>query len=341
MTPRTMRAAIAEKVGEPLIVREIAVPEPGAGQILVRIVASGVCHTDIHGINGDWPLKPRFPIIPGHEACGYVVAAGPGVRAPKEGDRVGISWLNGTCGDCEYCLTTRENLCLGQQNSGYSVNGTFAEYALVAADYAIQLPSGDLEKFAPILCAGLTTYRGLKETGAKRGETVLISGVGGIGHLAVQYAKAMGFHVVAIDIDDEKLAQACALGADMAINAAKEFPINRVKRAFGGVHGALITAVAPDAFRQGIAMLRRGGTCVLVGIPPGTFPFSIFDTVTKGLTIRGSIVGTRQDVHEALQFVDDGKVAAVIERRPLEQVNDVIAEIQTGRIKARAVLCMS
>lgn len=338
---RMMRAAVAEKVGEPLVIREIAAPEPGAGQILVRIVATGVCHTDIHAVNGDWPLKPRFPIIPGHEACGYVAAIGAGVKTLKEGDRVGISWLNGTCGECEYCLTARENLCLSQQNSGYSVNGTFADYAVVSAAYAIPLPPGDFASFAPILCAGVTTYRGLKETGAKPGETVVISGVGGIGHLAVQYAKAMGLHVVAIDIDDEKLAQSRALGADLAINAEKEFPVNRVKRAVGGVHGALITAVAVDAFRQGIAMLRRGGTCVLVGIPPGTFPLSIFDTVIKGLTIRGSIVGTRQDVREALQFVSDGKVSAIIERRPLEQVNEVIAAIQTGQIKARAVLCMT
>lgn len=336
----SMRAAVAEKFGEPLVLRELPVPQPGSSQVLVRIVASGVCHTDIHAINGDWPLKPRLPLIPGHEACGHVAALGSGVSSLKEGDRVGVSWLNAACGVCEYCLTGRETLCLGQQNTGYSLNGTYADYCLVSAAYAVPLPKGEFDRLAPIMCAGVTTYKGLKETGARPGSFVVVSGVGGIGHLAVQYAKALGLHVAAIDIDEERLAQARTLGAEIAINAEREFPVSRIIRLTGGAHGALITAVAPKAFEQGVGMLRRGGTCVFVGIPPGAFPLSIFDMVVKGLTIRGSIIGTRQDLREALQFVSEGNVSAAVEIQPLERVNDAIAAIQKRQVKGRVVLRM-
>jgi propanol-preferring alcohol dehydrogenase len=292
-------------------------------------------------MNGDWPLKPHLPVVPGHEGCGHVAALGAGVTALKEGDRVGISWLNAACGVCEYCLTGRENLCLRQQNTGYSLNGTFADYALVSAAYAAPLPPGELDKLAPVMCAGVTTYKGLKEIGARPGQFVVISGVGGIGHLAVQYAKAMGLHVAAIDIDDHKLEQAKALGAEITVNAEREFPVSRIVRSTGGAHGALVTAVAPKAYEQAVAMLRRGGTCVFVGIPPGAFPLSIFDMVVKGLTVRGSIVGTRQDLREALQFAGEGKVSALVVHQPLERVNDVIDAIRNRQVRARVVLRMT
>jgi propanol-preferring alcohol dehydrogenase len=308
--------------------------------VLVRIAASGVCHTDIHAIDGDWPIKPQFPIIPGHEAVGYAAALGKGVDMHKEGDRVGISWLNSACGVCEYCLTGREVLCLQQKNTGYTLNGTYADYCLVSAGYAIPLPEGDDKLLAPIMCAGVTTYKGLKEIGVRAGNWVAISGVGGIGHLAVQYAKAIGFRVVAIDVDDERLELARTLGADMIFNAEREFPVGEVIRRLGGVHGALITAVAPKAFEQGLRMLRRGGTCVFVGIPPGDLRLSIFDMVVKGLTARGSIIGTRQDLREALQFSSEGVVSTVIESHPLEAVNNVIEAVRNRQIRGRAVLTM-
>lgn len=337
---RTMRAAVAENFGQPLELREIAVPEPEAGQILVRIAASGVCHTDIHTINGDWPVKPRLPIIPGHEAVGHVAALGPGVNTHKEGDRVGISWLNAACGLCEYCLTGREAFCLRQQNTGYTINGTYADYCLVSSAYAISIPNGDAQRLAPIMCAGVTTYRGLKEIGARAGNWVAISGVGGIGHIAVQYAKVMGLRVVAVDIDDDRLAQASELGAEVTINADRGVPIGQVVRKTGGVHGALITAVAPKAFEQGLAMLRRGGTCVFVGIPQGDIRVSIFDMVVKGLTARGSLIGTRQDLREALQFASDGKISAIVESYRLEAINSAIDAVRKRRVKGRVVLDM-
>jgi propanol-preferring alcohol dehydrogenase len=337
-----MRAAVAEALKEPLVLREVPIPEPAAGQVLVRIVGSGVCHTDLHTIDGDWPMRVRLPLVPGHEAAGYVAALGTGVTGLKEGDRVGIPWLYSACGVCELCLTGRETLCLKQQNTGYSVNGGYADYAVAPAAYVGRLPDNvDLAAVAPILCAGVTTYKGLKETGAKAGEWVAISGVGGIGHIAVQYAKAMGLAVVALDIDDAKLAHAKELGADIVFHAERDLPVNKVLRLTGGgVHGAVVTAVSLKAVEQTLAMLRRGGTCVMTGIPPGKITTSVFDVVVKGLTIRGSIVGTRQDLNEALWFAANGKVSAAIEEQPLEAVNAVLDRLRTGRVHGRVVLRM-
>ena len=211
---KTMRAAVVHAFGEPLTIDELAVPEPGPGEIVVKLVATGVCHTDLHAARGDWAVKPTLPLVPGHEGVGHVVAVGAGVTHVKEGDAVGVPWLHDACGQCEYCLTGWETLCPSQHNTGYSVNGTYAEYVLAKADYVGHLPAGaNMEEIAPILCAGVTTYKGLKETEARAGEWVGISGVGGLGHVAVQYAKAMGFSVAALDVDPTKLELARSLGA--------------------------------------------------------------------------------------------------------------------------------
>ena len=167
------------------------------------------CHTDLHAAEGDWPVKPNPPFIPGHEGVGHVVAVGAGVIHVREGDRVGIPWLYSACGCCEHCLGGWETLCETQQNTGYSVNGGFAEYALADANYVGHLPDNiGFVEIAPILCAGVTVYKGLKVTDTKPGDWVVVSGVGGLGHMAVQYAKAMGLNVAAVDVDDGKLALA-------------------------------------------------------------------------------------------------------------------------------------
>jgi propanol-preferring alcohol dehydrogenase len=320
-------------------VEELAVPEPGEGQVLLKIEASGVCHTDLHAAEGDWPIKPTLPFVPGHEGAGTVVAVGRGVRHLKEGDRAGIAWLHSACGHCEFCMTGWETLCLNQQNSGYSVNGTFAEYALGQADYVGQLPDQlSFTAAGPILCAGVTTYKGLKETKARPGEWVVISGVGGLGHVAIQYAKAMGLHVVAVDLGQDKLKLATSLGADLTIDAATQNPAETVQKKIGGAHGVLVTAVSTKAFQQAIGMLRRGGTCVLNGLPPGEFPVSIFDMVLNGHTLRGSIVGTRKDLVEALAFAAEGKVKATIETQPLESINNVFERLKQGKVNGRIVL---
>jgi len=339
MTPQKMKAAVVRKFGKPLSIEEVPVPRPGPGQILVRVVASGVCHTDLHAADGDWPVKPKLPFIPGHEGVGFVAALGSGVEDLKEGDRVGVPWLHSACGTCEFCLTGWETLCPRQQNTGYSVNGGFADYVLASAAYVGRIPDGlNAIDVAPILCAGVTTYKGLKETDTKPGDWVVIVGVGGLGHVAVQYAKAMGLHVAAVDVADDKLALAKQLGAELTVNAAAKDPAAVIQKQIGGAHGVLVTAVSPKVFRQAIDMLRRGGTCALVGLPPGDFPTPIFDLVLKGLTVRGSIVGTRKDLEESLQFAAEGKVKATVETQPLDAINDVFKRLKDGQVNGRVVL---
>lgn len=339
---RTMKAAVVHTFGAPLVIEERPIPVPGPGQILVQVQASGVCHTDLHAAHGDWPVRPSLPFVPGHEGVGYVAATGAGVTRVKDGDRVGVPWLHTACGQCDYCMTGWETLCGSQRNTGYSVDGGYAEYALADAAYVGRLPDNvDFPTIAPILCAGVTTYKGLKETEVRPGEWVAIVGVGGLGHVAVQYAKAMGMHVVAVDIADDKLALAKSLGADLTINAATEDPASAVVSAVGGVHGVLVTAVATQPFRQALSMVRSKGTIALVGLPPGDFPLPIFEVVLKRLTVRGSIVGTRKDLEEALMFAGEGKVRSHIETCPLESINDVFESMITGKINGRVVIDMT
>jgi propanol-preferring alcohol dehydrogenase len=337
--PKTMQAAVVEQFGKPLVIREVPVPAPGPGQALIEIIATGVCHTDLHAAEGDWPVKPTPPFIPGHEGAGIVVALGSGVTDLKIGDRVGIAWLHSACGHCEFCLSGWETLCHEQHNSGYSVNGSFAQYALGQADYLGRIPGSlSFVDAAPILCAGVTTYKGLKETNTRPGQWVVISGAGGLGHVAIQYAKAMGLHVAAVDLGPEKMALARKLGAEITIDAKWQDPAMEIQKQIGGAHGVLVTAVSTVAFKQAIGMLRRGGTCVLNGLPAGEFPVSIFDVVLNRYTVRGSIVGTRLDLEEALTFAADGKVKATIETLPLNSINEVFDRMKNGRINGRVVL---
>lgn len=306
----------------------------------MKTEACGVCHTDLHAARGDWPLKPTLPFIPGHEGIGVVCEVGTGVKGVKEGDRVGVPWLYSACGHCEHCLAAWETVCDEAQFGGYTRNGGFAEYILADPSYVARIPKGlTASAAAPIICAGVTTYKGLKETGARPGEWVAISGVGGLGHLAVQYAKAMGLYVCAVDVDPSKLAHAKRLGADATVNAKEGDPAGAVQNATGGgAHGVLITAPSLGAFKQGVAMTRKRGTCVLVGLPPGDFPLPLFDVVAGCITVRGSFVGTRHDMAEALAFAADGKVKADFERAQLSAINTVFERLQTGRVPSRVVL---
>ncbi|MCA1455377.1 alcohol dehydrogenase AdhP [Bradyrhizobium sp. BRP22] len=336
----TMKAAVVRNFGKPLEIENVPVPEPGPGEVLVKVKACGVCHTDLHAASGDWPVKPVPPFIPGHEAAGIVAALGPGVTNLRVGDAVGVAWLHDACMRCEYCETGWETLCEHQHNTGYSVNGGFAEYVIASAAFAAKLPANiDFAKVAPILCAGVTTYKGLKETEARPGEWVVISGVGGLGHVAIQYAKAMGLKVAAVDIAEDKLELARSTGADLAVNALSETAVEKVLASTGGgAHGVLVTAVSTAAFAQALKMVRRKGTVSLVGLPPGEFPTPIFDVVLKRITVRGSIVGTRRDLDEAIAFATDGKVHAEITKAPLEKINDIFDRMKSGKIDGRMVL---
>ena len=340
MASKSMKAAVAHRFGEPLTIEEVPVPTPGRGEVLVKIICTGVCHTDVHAVDGDWPVKPQPPFVPGHEGVGVVAALGEGVDNLQVGDPVGIAWLHDACGHCEYCITGWETLCEAQHDSGYSVNGSFAEYAIGAAAYVARLPRDvDFAAMAPILCAGVTTYKGIRETEARPGEWIAISGIGGLGHLAIQYATAMGLNVVAVDVAEDKLALARTLGASAAIDARSAHAVQEVLDATGGgAHGVLVTAVSPKAFSQALNFMRRRGTMSLVGLPPGDFATPIFDVVLKRLTIRGSIVGTRKDLAEAVAFASAGKVRPTIERRRLEDVNEVLQGLREGHIQGRVVL---
>jgi propanol-preferring alcohol dehydrogenase len=335
-----MHAAVVRQFGKPLVMEQWDIPTVGPGQILVKTEACGVCHTDLHAAKGDWPLKPTLPFIPGHEAIGIVVELGAGVTSVKKGARVGVPWLYSACGHCEYCLSAWETVCGEAQFGGYTKNGGFAEYILADPNYVAHIPDGmDPKEAAPVICAGITTYKGIKVADVRPGEWIAISGCGGLGHMAIQYAKAMGLHVCAVDIEDSKLELAKSLGADLCVNAKTSDPAAFLKKKIGGgAHGVLITAPSLPAFKQGVGMTRKRGTCVLVGLPPGEFPTPLFDVVANCITVRGSFVGTRQDMAECLEFVAEGKVKADIELQPLSAINSIFERLEKGEVPARVVL---
>ncbi|WP_042350790.1 alcohol dehydrogenase AdhP [Bacillus massiliigorillae] len=336
-----MKAAVVNQFNSKLEIKDVPKPTLEAGEILVKIEACGVCHTDLHAAQGDWPVKPKLPLIPGHEGVGIVEEVAEGVTSIKVGDRVGIPWLYSACGECEYCITGRETLCLDQLNGGYSVDGGYAEYCKAPAAYVARIPDNvDPVEIAPILCAGVTTYKALKVSEAKPGDWVAIYGIGGLGHVALQYAKAMGFNVIAVDIQDDKLELAKKLGADLTFNSREVDPAQAIKEAVGGAQAAVSVAVSKIAFEQAYQSVKRDGTLVVVGLPNSELPIPIFDTVLNGVTVKGSIVGTRKDMQEALEFAAQGKVKANIETAPMDSINEVFEKMEKGQINGRIVLTM-
>ncbi|MEW2399451.1 zinc-dependent alcohol dehydrogenase [Streptomyces sp. NPDC046862] len=333
-----MRAAVVRALGEPLVIEERPDPEPGPGQVRIRVEASGLCHTDIHAARGDWPVRPNPPFVPGHEGVGLVEALGDGVTHLTVGQRVAVPWLGSACGRCEHCLSGWETLCERQVNTGYGCDGGHAEKMLARADFAQPVPDGiNPMEAAPLTCAGVTTYKALKVAGVRPAQLVAISGIGGLGHLAVQYAKIAGATVAAVDVTDDKLALAAELGADLVIDARREDP-GEVLRRHGGAHAALALAVNEAAFRAVNSGLRRGGKLVMVALPAhGTIQVPIFDTVLGGTSVIGSIVGTRQDLAEVFQLHAAGRTKVVYETRPLASVNECVDEVLRGQVKARIV----
>jgi propanol-preferring alcohol dehydrogenase len=334
----TYRAAVVHGFGEPLSIEEVPRLPLGEGQIRVELEAAGLCHTDIHAARGDWPVKPSPPFVPGHEGVGRVVEIGPGVTGTAIGDRVAMPWLGYACGTCDYCVSGRETLCLAQKNTGYSVDGSFGEYATAYARYCVEVPVGvDPFDAAPLTCAGVTTYKAVKVAGTRSSDLVAVFGVGGLGHLAIQYAAIAGGRVIAVDLHDEKLELARELGAEFTINAAAEDPVEAIQR-LGGADQAIALAVSPKAFEQAYRSLRRGGTLVFVALPADnevTVP--IFETVLNGITIVGSIVGTRTDLREVFELHAAGKTKVIRETRSLDDVNEAIADVEAGRVAARVV----
>ena len=337
--PTLMKAAVVHSFSEPLRLEEIETPVPGRDEILVRVEASGLCHTDIHAAHGDWPVKPTPPFVPGHEGVGIVVTLGPGVTEVALGDRVAVPWLGYACGTCEHCISGWETLCTQQQNTGYSVDGGFAEFVKASARYVVKVPEGvDPLDAAPLTCAGVTTYKAVKVSGARSCDLVAVFGIGGLGHLAVQYARIAGPRVVAVDIHDDKLELARELGADFTVNALAEDPAAAIQ-ALGGADAAIALAVAPQAFRQAYGSLKRGGTLVFVALPAeNSVEIPIFETVLNGITIVGSIVGTRADLREVFELHAAGRTRVIREQRSLEDINEAIADVESAHVLARVVL---
>ena len=333
-----MRAAVVHRFHEPLTIEDLPVPEPGHGEVLVKVETSGLCHTDIHAAHGDWPVKPSPPFVPGHEAVGIVTRCGPGVHHLAEGNRVAVPWLGWACGACEYCASGRETLCASQRNTGYSVNGGYAEFVCASADYVGRVPDEiDPMDAAPLTCAGVTSYKAVKVSGARSSDLVAVFGIGGLGHLTVQYARIAGATVAAVDIVDAKLDLARRLGAEYTINAALDDPAQDVQ-ALGGADVAIVLAVTPTACEQAFRSLRRGGTLVFVALPAENIVhLPIFETVLQGLTVTGSIVGTRVDLAETFELHADGRTEVVTESRQLEQVNESFEQIEKGEVDARLV----
>lgn len=343
MIGKKMQAAVVQALKQPFQILTVDVPTPKAKEVLIKIKASGCCHTDLHAIEGDWPIPPKMPLTPGHEGAGIVEAVGSEVIGLKVGDRVGVPWLHVACGNCEFCNQGWETLCLRQKNTGYGVDGCFREYTVAPASHVVKLPPNlSFEQAAPLLCAGVTSYKGIKETECRPGQFIAIVGAaGGLGHMAIQYSKAMGLRPIAIDVGAHKGQYCKSIGAEHFIDATSLTAVEEMnKYTGGGAHGVLSLASSVSAFELLTKICRRKGFIVCCGLPPGSLSTPIFDLVLKRITIRGSIVGTRQDLVEALDFGALGKVKCTVQTKKLTEINDIFDQMKKGKIEGRMVIKM-
>ena len=331
-----MKAAVVTSFERPLSIEDVPKPTPGPEQVLVRIEASGLCHTDIHAARGEWPVKPAPPFIPGHEGVGVIEALGPGNSHGLEvGVRVALPWLGYSCGNCRYCNSGWETLCESQQNMGYAMNGGFAEYTVGNARNVVRVPDGvDPLDAAPLTCAGVTTYKAVKLSGARSSDVVAVFGAGGLGHLALQYGRITGAAVVAVDVNAARLENAAELGAEHLVHAGEQDPVAAIKR-LGGADAVISTAATPVAIEQAFASLARGGKLVMVGLPKDNeIKVPVFETVLNGLTIIGSIVGTHHDLEEVFELHRRGLTRVQRTQRALDDVNDAIEQVLDGSAPA-------
>ena len=336
-----MQAAVLQAFGQALAMQELPTPTPLPDEVLLEVEACGVCHSDLHIVDGDSPAfkaGTKAQLIPGHEVVGRVVARGAAVSHLAIGERVGVAWLHHTCGACELCLGGRENLCRKATVTGMSVDGGYAEFMRAKASHALPVPAAlSPVEAAPLFCAGVTSYRALHNAGVGPGQRVAVVGVGGLGHLAVQIAIAAGAEVIAIDVADDKLASARALGAAHAFDARSPDTPKAV-RALGGAHIAVVTSAARAAFDLGFKCLRPAGTLAVVGLPPEPLQFSALAIVSGEFRIVGSAVGTRADLQATLALAASGKLRCHCHTRPLAEVNAALDDLRAGRVQGRTVL---
>lgn len=308
------------------------------GEALLKMDCCGVCHTDLHVKNGDF--GDRTGVILGHEGVGVVKQVGPGVTSLKVGDRASVAWFYKGCGHCEYCTTGNETLCRDVLNAGFTADGGMAEECIVVADYAVKVPDGlDSAAASSVTCAGVTTYKAVKVSGIQPGKWIAIYGMGGLGNLALQYAKnVFNAKVIAIDVNEAQLQFAKEMGADLIVNSAKEDAAKFIQEKTGGAHAAVVTAVAKAAFNSAVDAMRAGGRIVAIGLPPDAMSLNIPRLVLDGIQVVGSLVGTREDLAEAFQFAAEGKVVPKVTKRPLEDINTIFTEMVEGKIKGRMVI---
>jgi alcohol dehydrogenase, propanol-preferring len=339
-----MKAAILREFKKPLAIEEVERPKPGAGEILIKVEACGVCHSDLHVADGDWAQLARIvkkPLILGHEIAGRVVEKGAAVQELQIGDRVGVPWIHWTCGECEFCREGNENLCPKQKITGVTVDGGYAEFVKAPASHAAKIPNGlSSVDAAPLFCAGVTVYRALKYAKLKPGQRLAVLGIGGLGHLGVQIAREMGTEVTAIDISEGKLKLAKYLGASTTLNAAASDVVKEMRK-IGGVHVALVTSAAKAAYEMAFSCLRPTGTLLVVGLPAESICFPPILMASLEVRIRASAVGTRQDLREVLAMAEAGKIRCQVAARPLSEANDVMDALRHGQISGRIVLVMS
>jgi propanol-preferring alcohol dehydrogenase len=336
-----MRAAVLHAVKQPLTIEEVERPKPSADEVLIQVEACGVCHSDVHVADGDWPQFAKIvkrPLILGHEIAGRVVEKGAAVQELEIGDRVGVPWVYWTCGVCEFCKEGYENLCTKQKITGVTVDGGYAEFVKAPASHATKIPDGlSSIAAAPLFCAGVTVFRALTQAGISRGQRLAIFGLGGLGHLAVQIGREFGAEVMAIDISDEKLARAKSLGAANALNAATGDVVKQMRSA-GGAHVALVCSAAKAAYDMAFSCLRATGTILAVGLPAENICFPPILMAAGEVRIKASAVGTRKDLRGVLAMAAAGKLHCDVTSRPLEFANDALQLLRSGQVAGRIVL---
>jgi alcohol dehydrogenase, propanol-preferring len=336
-----MKAAVLHEFKKPLTIDEVVRPKPESHEVLIAVEACGVCHSDLHVADGDWPQLEKIvkrPLILGHEIVGRVVEIGAEVREIHVGERVGVPWLHWSCGECEFCREGNENLCARQKVTGVSVDGGYAEFVKAPASHALKIPDGlSSIEVAPLFCAGVTVYRALKQARIARGQRLAIFGIGGLGHLAVQIGCALGAEITAVDISEEKLELAKSLGATRAFSAASS-DVAKGFRQIGGVHAALVTSAAKAAYDMAFGCVRPSGTLVVVGLPAENICFPAIVMAGREIRMQSSAVGTRQDLSETLAMAAKGKIRCQTARRPLTEANNVLEQLRRGSVSGRIVL---
>ena len=339
-----MKAAVLHEFKMPLALEDVSCPVPEANEVLIRVEACGVCHSDLHVADGDWPqfaAITKKPLILGHEIAGHIVGKGSDVPELRAGDRVGIPWIYWTCGQCEFCREGNENLCTKQKITGVMVDGGFAEYVKAPASHVVRIPDElSAVQAAPLFCAGLTVYRALKQARITPGQRLAIFGIGGLGHIAVQIGNELGAEVIAIDVQEEKLRLAESLGAASSVNAASTNVAKKL-RARGGAHVALVTSAAKVAYETAFASVRPTGALLAVGLPSGNICFPPILMASKEVRIKASAVGTRPELRELLAMAASGKIRCQVATRPLSEANNVIEELRQGRISGRVAFVFS